>query len=177
MKTIAAIITLAVAGNAWAGGGHRTYSDETIAFELGRRMGLLETDLIMKDPNDAAKMLKEADVLADGLGVAAPAMPEVGHVDATNHVIVEALLDHKPPRIAADFALGFELQHAWFGAALARRDPSLDISGDLKEIAGLLGDAGVPESVWRRALAKAAAAPTTDNVDALRAKVEAFVTR
>ena len=119
-------------------------TDAANAFNLGHRIALIRGFMITKKQDQIPPYLNTARELAARLGVDRPSMPAGDDGEKLVMSLHDQLEAKKGKRVAADFALAFEITDQMVGAAL-----KVDIRDRVGAIARLGRASDLPESEWR----------------------------
>ena len=146
------------------------YSDEAVAFMLGRKYAFACLYTGLDKTSEANEALGAAQTLAGALGITAPTLPpkEGAFAALRAKTIPDELTAKKNAKISAVFSLGVAVTDAWFGSILGS-DPSPALADFERNVA----PAELPEDVYKAQLDDIKAAPTDTKLEKLAADLEA----
>lgn len=146
------------------------YSDDAMAFMLGRKYAFACLYTRLDKPAEANSAIQAAQTLARALGVTPPSLPakEEAFGALRAKAIPEELSKKKSAKLSAVFSLGVAVTDAWFGTLLGS-DPSPAVA----EIESNARAAGLAESVYKAQLDAVKAKATDDGLEKLAAALEA----
>lgn len=158
----------AAAGNA-GGAAKPEFSDDAMAFMLGRKFAFACLYTQLDKPAEAQRAMSQAQVIAGGLGVTAPSLSpkSEGFKPLRSTAIPDELTKKKNAKVAAVYSLGVSITDAWFGAMLGS-----NISKVLTEIESNAKAAGLAESVYKTKLDAIKAKPTEEALAKLAGDLE-----
>lgn len=145
------------------------YSDEAIAFMLGRKYAFACLYTGLDKTTEANDALGAAQTLAGALGITAPTLPaKDGAFSALRaKAIPDELTAKKSAKLSAVYSIGVAVTDAWFGAILGS-DPSPALADFERHVA----TAELPENVYKAQLDDIEAAPTDAKLEKLAADLE-----